>query len=170
MAYDTKADFDNAYQFRVDRYFNRDNPGVAQDPAQTGEVILHYHRFFMSPILADMWARLAPILNIASTEHVLIVGAGFGWGVEAFIAETGCTTVGIDVSDYINAEKNNTEETEIDAAIVAAGLDPAAGRGAAIKAYVYDAQPRTNVIVLQENAQTNTSRQAIRAALGNNWP
>jgi hypothetical protein len=26
------------------------------------------------------------------------------------------------------------------------------------------------VIVLQENAQTNTSRQAIRAALGNNWP
>jgi hypothetical protein len=26
------------------------------------------------------------------------------------------------------------------------------------------------VIVLQEDAQTNTSRQAIRAALGNNWP
>jgi protein-L-isoaspartate O-methyltransferase len=114
----TKADYDAAYLCRVDRYFNRDNPEVAQDPAQTSEVLLHYHRFFMRPILASMWARLAPILNIAATENVLIIGAGFGWGVEAFIAETGCTTVGIDVSDYINAEKNNTEETEIDAAIV----------------------------------------------------
>jgi hypothetical protein len=99
----TKADYDAAYLCRVDRYFNRDNPEVAQDPAQTSEVLLHYHRFFMRPILASMWARLAPILNIAATENVLIIGAGFGWGVEAFIAETGCTTVGIDVSDYIGS-------------------------------------------------------------------
>lgn len=170
MAGWTKEQYDDAYLCRVDRYFNAEHPEVPQDPAQTGQVILHYHRYFMGPILSDMWARLAPILNIASTQNVLIVGAGFGWGVEAFIAETLCTTVGIDLSDYINAEKNNTEEAEIDAAIVAAGLDPAAGRGAAIKAYVYDAQPRTNVIVLQEDAQTNTSRNAIRAALGGNWP
>lgn len=170
MAGWTKADYDNAYLCRVDRYFQRDNPDAAQDPAQTREVNLHYHRFFMSPILADMWATLAPILNISSTENCLIVGAGFGWGVEAFIAETGCTTVGVDISDYIDAEKNGTEEAEIDAEIIAAGLDPAQGRGAAIKAYVYDAQPRTNVVVLKEDAQTNTSRNAIRAALGNNWP
>lgn len=172
MTLETKTDFDAAYIFRLDRYFNRDHPEVAQDPAQTGEVILHYHRFFMSPILADMWARLAPILNIASTEHVLIVGAGFGWGVDAFIAETGATTVGTDISAYITAEKTNTEEAEIDAEITAVGLDPATGRGAAIKAYVYDGLVRVpaNVIVLEEDAQTNQSRQAIRAALNNNWP
>jgi hypothetical protein len=68
MAYDTKADFDNAYQFRVDRYFNRDNPGVAQDPAQTGEVILHYHRFFMSPILADMARASGGVLKHSSRK------------------------------------------------------------------------------------------------------
>ena len=32
-----------------------------------------------------------------------------------------------------------------------------------------DFQPRSNVIILKEDASTNTSRQAIRAALGN-WP
>ena len=166
-----KPDFDGAYRTYIDRYFNRDHPEVPQDPNQTGPVILHYHRWFVAPIMQAMWARLAPILNIPPSSNVLIVGAGFGWGVEAFMAETGVTScVGIEISAYVNAEKDNTEEAEIDAAITAAGLDPASGRGAAIKAYCYDGQPRTNVVVLNENMQTNQSRNAIRSALGNNWP
>ena len=166
----TKADYDNAYRIRVDRYFNRDHPEVAQDPAQTGEVILHYHRWSVKWIVEGMWDTLQPILQIQPTEYVLVVGAGFGWGVEHVTAITGATVAGIDVSDHIQAAQGTDEETEIDEAITAVGLDPATGRGAAIKAYVYDAQPRSNVIVLNEDGSTNQSRNAIRQALGNNWP
>jgi hypothetical protein len=105
-----------------------------------------------------MWDTLQPILQIQPTEYVLVVGAGFGWGVEYLASLTGATCVGIDVSDHIQAQQGTDEETEIDEAITAAGLDPATGRGAAIKAYVYDAQPRSNVIVLNEDMQTNQSR------------
>lgn len=162
MAGYTKAEYDALYQFNVSRYFGGIAPG--EQPVR-----LNYHKYCMGPILADRWANMAPVLNIASTELVLIVGAGFGWGVEAFINETGCTTVGIDVSDYIDAEKANTEEAEVRAAIIAAGHDPDSGHGAVVLAGVCDFQPRSNVIILKEDASTNTSRQAIRAALGN-WP
>jgi hypothetical protein len=119
-----------------------------------------------------MWAIVAPILSIASTEKVLIVGAGFGWGLEAFITETNATTVGIDISTYVNAEKDNTEEAELRAAISAVGLDPDAGRGLELMGHIFDGNPRKDpsVIVLDENMQTNQSRQAIRSALGNSWP
>jgi hypothetical protein len=162
MAGYTKADYDAQYSIRVSRYFG----GV-----QAGEesVWLNYHKYGMKPILAARWATLAPILNIASDQLCLIVGAGFGWGVEAFITETGCTAIGVDISDYIAAEKDNTEEAEIRAAIIAAGHDPDSGHGATVLAGVFDGQPRSNVIVLQEDSSTNTSRGNIRAALGG-WP
>ena len=162
MAGYTKEQYDELYLFRVRRYFGGRQQG---EP----DVLLHYHKYFMQPILTERWANMAPVLNIASTELVLIVGAGFGWGVEAFINETGCTTIGIDVSDYIDAEKANTEEAEIRAELIAGGLDPDSGIGATILNAVCDFQPRSNVIILKEDASTNTSRQAIRAALGN-WP
>ena len=162
MAGYTKDQYDELYRFRVSRYFG----GIASGEQS---VFLNYHKFSMKPILAARWAAMAPVLAISPPELCLIVGAGFGWGVEAFIAETGCTTVGIDISDYIDAEKANTEEAEIRAAIIAAGHDPDSGHGAAVLAGVFDGQPRSNVIILKEDASTNTSRQAIRSTLGG-WP
>jgi hypothetical protein len=162
MAGYTKEQYEEQYKFRVCRYFGGMQPG--EQP-----IYIHYHRYSMKPILEQRWAACAPVLNIASSELVLIVGAGFGWGVEAFIAETGCATVGIDISDYIDAEKTNTEEAEIRQHIINAGFDPDTGKGAAILNGVCDFQPRTNVIVLKEDAQTNQSRNAIRSALGG-WP
>ena len=162
MAGYTKEQYDTLYRMRVCYQFGEKPPG---EPL----VWLHYHRHTMAPINAARWAACAPVLAIDPSELVLIVGAGFGWGVEAFIAETGCTTVGIDISDYVDAEKTNTEEAEIRQAITDAGLDPDTGRGATILAGTCDFQPRTNVVVLKEDAQTNTSRNAIRSALGG-WP
>ena len=106
-------------------------------------------------------------------EDALIVGAGFGWGVEAFITHTGVTnTIGIDVSAYIHAEKDNSEEAELRQAVTDAGLDPDSGRGAWIIQQLLDMRgpgARCKTIVLDEDAQTNTSRQAIKSALGA-WP
>ena len=163
MAGWTKADYDNAYRFRVERYFGG-------HPNTRPEVVTRYHKWAMQPILANMWSVLAPILNIASTEHVCIVGAGFGWGVDAVIAETGATVVGIDISDYIAAEQSGTEETELRAEIVAAGLDPDVDRGLEIMGHIYDAQPRSNVVVMQNSMSSANERQLIRDALGGNQP
>ena len=163
MAGWTKADYDTAYRIRVERHFGG-------HPNTRPEVVSHYHKWGIQPILANMWSVLAPILNIASTEHVCIVGAGFGWGVDAFIAETGATTVGIDISDYIAAEQAGTEEVELRAEIGLAGLDPDAGRGLEIMGHIYDGQPRSNVVVLLNDAASGPQRTAIRNALGGNWP
>ncbi len=166
MAGWTKADYDSNYRYQVERRM----PGGGPPPAEGRlPVYIRYHKLFMQPILASMWATLQPILNISSTDNVCVVGVGFGWGVEALIAETGATVVGIDISDYI-ATAPSTEEAELRAEVTAAGLDPDTGRGLDVMNFIYDAQPRTNTIVLQEDAKNNQSRQNIRAALGGNWP
>jgi len=117
-----------------------------------------------------MWSNLAPILNIVPADYVCTVGAGFGWGVEALVAETGATVVGIDISEYIAAEQTSTETTELRAAITAAGHDPDSGHGAVVLAGIDDGQPRANVIILENDASTGPQRNEIRTALAGNWP
>lgn len=162
MAGYTKADYDALYSIRVSRHFDGRSPGE-------NEVRINYHRWGMAPILAQQWATLQPVLLIQPTDKVCVVGAGFGWGIEALVAESGATVVGVDISDYVMAEKDNTEEAELRAAIAAAGLDPDTGKGAIILAGIYDGQPRSNVVILNEDMQTNQSRNAIKSAIGG-WP
>ena len=91
-------------------------------------------------------------------------------GVEAVVAETGATVVGIDISDYIATAQSTTEESELRAEVTTAGLDPDTGRGLDVMNFIYDAQPRSSVIVLQNDAASGPQRKAIRTALGGNWP
>ncbi len=167
MAGWAKADYDANYWYHVERRM----PGGGPPPAEGRPgVVIRYHRLYMRPMLAAMWANVQPVVNILSTDFVCVVGAGFGWGVEAAVAETGATVVGIDISDYIAAEQGGTEEAELRAEVVAGGLDPDVGQGLAVMNFIYDAQPRASVIVLQNDASTAPLRQEIRTALGDNWP
>ncbi len=164
MAGWTKEQYDTAYRWRVERYFGG-------HPNTRPEIVVHYHRWAMQPVLAQVWANVQPVLNILTTDHLCIVGAGFGWGVDAAIVEVApANIVGIDISDYIAAEQAGTEETELRAQITAVGLDPDTGRGLEIMGHIYDGQPRSNVIVLQNGAASGPQRAAIRVALGGNWP
>jgi len=161
----TKQDYDDNYHVQIERRMSTPCPTNIRSPVR-----LHYHRWLMVPWLAAMWAKLQPVLNIQSTDKVCVVGAGFGWGVEALAAESGATVVGIDISDYIAAEQPNTEEAEIRAEITAVGLDPDTGRGAEVLAFAYDGSVRSNVVVLQNDASTGPQRREIRTALGGSWP
>ncbi len=163
MAGYTKADFDNLYEFNPERYLNG-------HPGDQAPVKVHYHRAMMAPILAARWAALQPILNILPTDFVCVAGAGFGWGVEALIAESGATCVGVDVSDYVNAEKDNTEAAELRAEITAVGLDPDTGAGAELLAFLDNGLARSNIVLLQSDMSSQNERQLIRQALGGNWP
>ena len=167
MAGWTKADYDANYHYQVERRM----PGGGPPPAEgRPAVYIHYHKLLMKPWLAAMWAKLQPILAIASGEYVCTVGAGFGWGVEALVAETGATVVGIDISDYITAAQSTTEEAELRAEVTAAGLSPDEGRGLDVMNFIYDGNPRTSAIVLNEDMSSSQSKSAIREALGKHWP
>ena len=167
MAGWTKEQYDHAYRTQVERRM----PGGGPPPAEgRPPVFIHYHKWTMVPWLANMWATLQPILQIQSSDFVCMVGAGFGWGVDAFITETSATTVGIDISDYIAAEQGTTEEAELRAHVTTAGLDPDTGRGLEVMNFIYDGQPRSNVVVLQNDAASGPQRTVIRTALGGTWP
>ena len=164
----TKEQYDTAYRMQVERRM----PGGGPPPSEgRPPVFIHYHKLFVAPILAQMWANVQPVLNILTTDHLCIVGAGFGWGVDAAIVEVNPTNiVGIDISDYIAAEMGNTEEAELRAHVTTAGLDPDTGRGLEVMNFISDGQIRNNVVVLENDAASGPQRALIRTALGGNWP
>jgi hypothetical protein len=160
----TKAEFDAAYKFLPESR-------LGGWPGGSAPVRVHYMRAMAEPIIRARWENIVPsILNITAADHVVIVGAGFGWGVEVLADMTSANVVGVDISDYIEAEQNVDELAEWDAAITVAGLDPSSTRGQNIKAAFHTPGPRSNVVVLNEDMKTNQSRNKVRQALGNNTP
>ncbi|MBW8034085.1 MAG: hypothetical protein FVQ79_00005 [Planctomycetes bacterium] len=164
----TKADFDSAYSIRVERQFGG-HPSRAGRP----EMRLHYHEWAIKPIMVNRWRRLLRVLTpaIDAADRVLIVGAGFGWGVRALRRRIGCSAIGTDTSPFIQTEKDNDDSIEVSAAVTAAGLDPTTGRGLELLKLVKTSGARVKELVLDEDLSTVESRQNVRAALrgGPTW-
>jgi len=165
MAGWTKAQYDASYSIRVERYFGG-HPSRAGRP----EVRLHYHEWVIKPILVRRWLNIVPLLTpaIDSDDFVLIIGAGFGWGVRALRTQIGCEAIGTDTSTYIQTEKSSDDSAEISAAITAAGLDPTTGRGLELLGFVRSPGSRAKELVLDEDLLTAASRSNVIAALGSN--
>ena len=164
MAGYTKSDYDRLYHIRV-RIWDAAIQGYRRSPVR-----LHYHRAVMQDMIRVRWDSLVPLLGITSADRVLVVGSGFGWGVERLIELSGCIAVGIDFSDYINATKDSTEESEIDEAIIAAGYDPLTGHGLEVKNATFTGEPKSKQPILNENLLSAKSRGRIKKALGNKAP
>ncbi len=163
MAGYTKSDYDSLYSIRV-RVWDATIQAYRRSPVR-----LHYHRYAMQDIVRAHWDKLVPELGLTSADRIVVVGAGFGWGVERLIELTGCTAVGVDISDHIQGTKGSTEEAEIDAAIIAAGFDPATGHGAEVKNATF-VDSRTKTTILAEDMYSSKSRNNIKKALGNQLP
>jgi hypothetical protein len=162
----TKADFDNMYSIGAEAHLPPDHENGPRTPVR-----LNYHYGVIAPYLARRWDHLIPYLNLTASDIVLIVGSGFGWSCEYLVEQLpGITCVGVDISDYIQAAKDLDEDAELDAAIIAGGLDPAVGRGLLLKQTYSRPGPRAKQVVIQEDAKTQKSRNEIRKALGNVWP
>jgi hypothetical protein len=161
MAGWTKAQYDAAYSFRIERYFGG-------HPNTRPELRLNYHEWSMKPIMVDRWRNVLRILipAIDATDRVLVVGAGFGWGVRGLRVRAGCDAIGIDDSPYIQAVKATNDTTEISDRITAIGLDPTTGRGLQLLNAVRTPGARAKELVLDEDMASPESRQRIAAALG----
>lgn len=161
--WDTKADWDAAYRIGAE--------GDVGHPNTRTEVRLHYHRATKGGTLhaAQLFAALG---WTPPGPTILIVGAGFGWTAEALETLGFTAVVGIDISTYIQDNKDGTEDAEIDAEIVAVGLDPASGEGLDIKNRIIARgggagnRCRNSKGVLNENGKTGGSRGRIKQALG----
>lgn len=164
-----KSTWDSAYRFGAE--------GDTGHPNTRDEVVLHYNRAIKRPD-ADVHAqKLADALGwVAPGPSILIFGCGFGWTVEALEDLGFLTVVGVDTSIFIQGNKDLTEETEIDEAIIAAGLDPNVGTGfydgPAVKARLLARgggmgnRSRSSRGVLNESGNNGGSRGRIKQALG----
>ncbi len=158
--WDNKEDWDAAYSIGAE--------GKWGHPSTRPEVRLHYNRASQLPYARNRANGIVQALGWQPTDRIVLVGAGFGWTVEA-LEELGFTNVvGSDVSRYIQDNKALTEEQEINAAISAVGLNPNVGEGAALKAKLYDGgnRTRTSKGIFNEGLGTPGSRKKIARALG----
>lgn len=103
--WDTKADFDGAYQLIV----NRD--GIRPDLGETLEYG-NYERPLIGPgtpndTVTPVWDAILAHFSWPTTTSILIVGAGFGWSMEYLISLGYSDVYAQDTSAWIQAEKGN---------------------------------------------------------------
>lgn len=153
--FQTKADYDQSYE----SYDNWGRP-VGQKP-----IVLHYNRYSCRKHAVHRAAKLIETLDIHPGERVLIVGCGFGWLVEELSKTLIC--LGTDISPYIQANKNVSEEAELNQAILDADLDPNEGRGQKALEILLDGGVRTHATILNEDSLTTQSRIVVLETLGN---
>jgi hypothetical protein len=163
-----KAAFDQFYSSGAERWGH---------PNTRPQIRLHYHWYPIMQWQASSFApRLFSVLGMNAGDSVVLVGAGFN-GTGQGLADLGVDVIAIDTSAYIQAEKGNTEEAEIRAEIVAAGLDPDVdkirGPGGPdadpldlfLEGGRASPQPRGKGVVLPEDMSKRNSRNTIKAAL-----
>lgn len=128
---------------------------------------LGYHRAVLFPEAARRAGDLIRKLGLTDRSSVVVVGAAYGWTVEAMAAAVpGIKVVGTDISSLIHTEKAKTETADYEAAIVKAGLDPKSGDGAAHLALMDDGGTRGRTTVVNEDGESAGSMTAIKDALG----
>jgi hypothetical protein len=137
----------------------------------SAEVRLSYHRAVLWPEAQIRAQKFVEILSITTEDRVAIIGCGFGWTVEALVA-MGYAAAGTDVSSYIQGNKSTTEDTDYNARITAAGLNPASGDGLTIKAELVarggGPGNRSRATVANEDLANNASRSRVRQLFAGN--
>lgn len=163
-SFSTKADFDAAYDIGAER--DGYNPDVRS------EVRLGYNRAVMYPICQQRAAGLQQALAYSASTRLVVVGAGFGWTIEALralgIGSTG-KIVGTDTSAYIHNNKGLTDLTEVQTRITSVGLTTALGEGLTLVNRLATAGARSLVaadILNEATPANNAARTRIRSAVG----
>jgi len=150
MLYDRREDFDVRYDLAAEPWGH---------PNTRREVRLHYDPAVLRRHHIERAQRIAADLRLIGV--VVVVGAGFGWGVEGFRA-SGLEAVGIDRSLWIQQVKACDCRADVEAAVAAAGGSPAdvarimAGCPARM----------ASVPILDEDLTTEESRARVIKAAG----
>lgn len=158
--YNTKADWDADYEFGAE---------PEGRPAGRAEIRLHYNRATFLPYATYRAKKLVELFAWPLSTNILIVGGGYGWTAEVLENVHGYTNiVTTDTSPHVQGNQDASEESEIDAAIAAAGLDPAIGEGLTKKNQLHTPgnRRRHSRSVEDELLNNNGSRNRIKNILG----
>lgn len=147
------------------------SPRILSKLATDGEIRLTYSRVVLQPHAVKLAAALEAAFGWtpAVDPTIGIMGAGYGWTVEALEALGYTRVVGADISSYIQDRQGSTEEADIDAAITAAGFDPASGPGLLHKNSIWTDpgnRGRSSRGVKNEDARTPGSRNRLKSSIG----
>lgn len=146
-------------------------PRRISKPAEEPDLSMGYARASMFRASQTLASTLVSAFGWTQPgPTILIYGCGYGWVVEILEGLGFTRVVGADVSQWIADRATATEESEIDAAIAAIGLDPSTGRGALHKAALWDPgnRSRTSRGVKQEDGYTVGSRNRLKQSVGLN--
>jgi hypothetical protein len=149
-----KALFDLAYE---------SNAEPDGHPNTRPAIRLHYNRYVIFPGLVRRVQQLIEILGLTESDRILLIGAGFGWTAEVFNG-MGYTAAGTDTSPYIQSAKDTTEDSEVDAALRATGLDPGSN-GMTHYNRLRNGGTRARATVLDEDSMSRQSRGRVTRAL-----
>jgi hypothetical protein len=162
-----KALFDKFYRVPGERW------GLERIGSHT-PLVLHYHWYSIGQAGRAEAAKWPELLNIPKGSRVLVIGAGFGWALEG-LRDAGMITLGTDTSEFIQANKNTSEEAELIAICENSGVSfdthkIRTGQGTSIspRELWLREGPRCQMAVIDEDAATPASRQVIRDAMGGN--
>lgn len=140
-------------------------------PSGRPEIRLHFHRAVLWPSAQLRAAKYVELLSLTAADRIAIIGAGFGWTVEALVA-LGLAAAGSDPSTYIQGAKGASESADIDAAITAGGLSPTSGEGMTIKTELIakggGTGNRSRAMVANEDLASTGSRNAVRRLFSGN--
>ena len=107
---------------------------------------------------------------ITADDRVLVFGSGFGWTCEELIARTGCSCIGVDLSQYVQDTKDLSPDAALIEAIHADGLSEATGPGLKVYNDFKDSGPMSSAVVLQADLKDAQARDDVRKAFGDQAP
>lgn len=163
-----KALYDQMYRLPMWQWGVRNYPRVPYG---------HYSWFGAKRLTQANLAAMQRFPGFAQVKDVAIVGGGFGWSADLLV-EMGINAISIEVSPYVLATKDQSEEQEIRDNLVKFGFDPdnlptliGPDYNTPVDPWAYwlrpDGRRSTAGLVIDEDLSTNTSRRNVRQALGN---
>lgn len=140
---------------------------VVGDDGIERELRLNFHRVNLIPSWTPYAADLAIKLGWQVNTRIAVAGATFGMLEEVLRDNHGFTSVvSVDDSRWIQNAKNETEDGDIRAAIVALRVNSFTGLGLNLMRQFAQGLRRASVPILDEDFSTPSSRTTIKNALG----
>lgn len=123
----------------------------------------------MRKVWAPVYGRVLDVLEgladpLVPGMRIAVIGSGFAYEAEV-IRDRGYSVVGVDTSALVQAEKSVDYTPRYRAQLLAHGIDPDSPAGAGLLGR-WTAKPRTDVVILNEDASRGGGRAEIRQALG----
>lgn len=124
MAFDnsSRAGYEKYYKTRAERAGWKP-AGDAHAPARSAPVYVHYNEFHFGEGQIALAEQMKLAIGLDNAP-VALIGSGFAWTAQGLVNGGTLAVVGTELSPYIHAAKDTSEEQDIRDFCVRSGIDP----------------------------------------------